>query len=787
MDYSCIVFFMNIYSKILLTTLPLIVFFLFSTVGITYHFSKKALVDLGETWLDTRLSEAMDIVRIQDKMLQKYGLEKIPASIAKAKLDAAAQSAGIGVGKQGYIFAVDTNGIIIFHPDKGRVGRDVCSKKWFNDINSGKGRLVLDMGEKPSLARFEYFQAWEWFILAVDPMEEVYGVARRMKPWLYSLVLFASIVISLALMFLTRRLTAPLSELVHGVEKIGQGDLETSITVHTQDEVGHLAKEFNHMTRRLQETLTALRYSEEYFRALIENANDLIWILDRKGNFMYASPSTQRVLGYSPKELLGTNVFDLIHPEDREINIKQFTLRTQSLVKAQLFEHRSRHKKGYWCTIETHSRNLLKHPAINGMIINSRDISKRKLVENALKESHQKLETRVKERTRDLLSLNKTLNKEIQIRKQKEIELEKANQAKGDFLANVTHEIKTPLNFILGFSELLSKMTTARPQSSYIETITKAGKNLLEMINDILDLSKMEAEKLTICKIPVSLEALFDETHNMFQAKINEKSLDFISEIDDKIPTFLFLDEMRFRQILTNLIDNAVKFTQEGEIRLTANAGQHRCKSEGFIDLFIQVEDTGIGIPKDKKGIIFESFQQASTGTSRKFGGTGLGLSICKNLVNLMGGNIVVTNGLEKGTRFEIFLPDIKIYKKKNKQEIKNSIDETRFSEKKIQGKDDPEPTHHLLKKTIKKTRKEPEIKTRLQESIMPLLPELQEGMKINDIQELAKTIIKMGSDFQIMEFEAFGRELFQHTESFDVENISLCLAQLSTSLEHLG
>jgi PAS domain S-box-containing protein len=782
---------MNIYTKILLTTLPLVVFFLFATVGTTYHFSKNALVDLGETWLDTRLYEAMEIVRTQNNMLHEYGLEKIAASIAKAKLDAAAQSAVIGVGEQGYIFAVDINGIIIFHPSRDMIGINVYSEKWFNDMNSGEERLMLNMKGKPSLARFEYFKEWEWFILAADPMEEVYGATNRMRPWLYLLVIVASLVISLALMFLTRRLTRPLAQLVQGAEKIGKGELKVRIPILTNDEFSYLAREFNHMASRLQETLTALQYSEEYFRALIENANDLIWVLDTHGNFIYASPSTRRLLGYSPKELLGTNAFDLLHPEDKKALVQRFDLRTQSLAKAQLFEHRSRHKKGYLCTIESISRNLLKHPAINGMVINSRDISERKIAENALKQSHQKLETRVKERTTELLILNKTLNKEIQIRKEKEIELKKANQAKGEFLANVSHEIKTPLNSVIGFSELLSKMTMEKQQVSYLKAITTAGETLLALINDILDLSKIEAGKLTIHKVPVSLEVLFDETHRMFNARLKEKSLEFISEIDRKVPGFLFLDDMRFRQILTNLIDNAVKFTSKGVIRLIAKAQKPRGHAEGFIDLFIQVEDTGIGIPKDKTDIIFESFQQASAGTSRKFGGTGLGLSICKRLINLMGGSIFVTSAVEKGTRFEIYLPDIEIStkktnEKKTNKKIKSAMDKTRFSEKKIHVPDDHEPIQQLLEKIMEKNNLDPEFKAGVMDIIMPLLPELQEGMKINDIQKLATIIMEMGSKFQILEFESFGRELFHYTESFDVENISLSLKKLSTSLERL-
>ena len=162
-------------------------------------------------------------------MLHEYGLETIAASIAKTKLDAATEIGTIGVGAQGYIFAVDPEGTIIFHPSKYLIDVDVSSEKWFRELKSTAGHLVLEMEGKPSLAKFEYFEEWKWFILAVDPLEEVYGTTNRMKPYFISLCIFAAVVISLALMMLTRRLTRPLEELVQGAEKIGTGILDTRI------------------------------------------------------------------------------------------------------------------------------------------------------------------------------------------------------------------------------------------------------------------------------------------------------------------------------------------------------------------------------------------------------------------------------------------------------------------------------------------------------------------------------------------------------------------------------
>ena len=433
-EFSCIVDSMNTYTKILLTTLPLVIFFLFATVGTTYHFSRNALIDLAETWLDTRLSDAVDIARTQENMLHEYGLEKIVASVAKAKQDTATEIAAIGVGEQGYIFAVDHKGLIIFHPNKYLVDTDVSSEKWFLDLGLGlgadAGRLVVDMEGESSLVRVYSFKEWGWFILAVDPMAEVSGITNRMNPYLLFLGFFAAIVISLALMVLTRRLTRPLEQLVRGAQKIGKGDLDTRIPINSSDEFGHLAGEFNRMAFRLQETLNAMRDSEEHFRALIENTNDMIWIVDSEGIFTYVSPSSQRILGYSPEELMGVNAFDFIHPEDKEALFHRFHLRVKSAVKAQPTEHRFRHKEAYWCTLESISKNLLEHPSIKGVVINSRNINKRKHAEKALKRSHQELETRVEERTGELLLLNEALSSEILIRKEKEIELRKANQAK---------------------------------------------------------------------------------------------------------------------------------------------------------------------------------------------------------------------------------------------------------------------------------------------------------------------------------------------------------------------
>jgi len=653
---------MKTYTKILLPTLPLVFFFLAATIAITYHFSRTALLNIGDARLSTQLEMAMEISSEQEKSLHGYGLENNPAGIAKAKQDAMARIGNIPIGNKGFIFIVDPSGAVICHPDKDMNTRDLGREKWFSSLTDQGGRTIINFSGERLLVRFGYLEPWEWYILAAEPMDEVYGAINRMQPYLYGLFISAAIIISLALMFLTARQTRPFKELLSGTQAFGKGDLDTRINIQSNDEFGLLAKEFNRMAFRLQDSLAALKQNEEHFRALIENASDMIWILDREGGFRYVSPSTSRVLGYQSKELMGRCILDFIHPREKEQLAERFTLRVALLIQAHPTAIQFRHQANYWCTLECMSKNLMDHPTIKGMVINLRDITKRKQAEQALKLSHQELETRVQERTRDLQAANKALNKEIQARRQKEKELERANQVKSEFLANVSHEIRTPLNAILGFSELLETMITEQQQASYLSAISTAGKNLSDLINDILDLSKMEAGKLEINRKPVLLKSLFNEVYRLFRVKLKTKNLNFFVELPENDTAALALDEMRLRQVIINLVGNALKFTEFGTISLKAQIRIHQENEDKSADLIIQVADTGIGISEAQQDKIFEAFKQASAGTSRKFGGTGLGLAICKQLIALMGGNLSVSSKPDQGSVFTIFLPGVERY-----------------------------------------------------------------------------------------------------------------------------
>ena len=230
-----------------------------------------------------------------------------------------------------------------------------------------------------------------------------------------------------------------------------------------------------------------------------------------------------------------------------------------------------------------------------------------------------------------------------------------ANRAKSEFLANMSHEIRTPMNAIIGFTELLNEQVNEPRLKSYVKTIQSAGNSLLTLINDILDLSKIEAGKFSIQKKATNLYDLANDISSIFTMNIKNKGIDFIVEIDKELPQSLLLDEVRLRQVLVNLIGNAVKFTQYGYVKLSIEK-KHVDEHLSKIDLEIRIKDTGIGISPGQQEIIFEAFTQHVGQDNKVYGGTGLGLSISKNLIDMMDGTITLESKSGKGSTFIISL-----------------------------------------------------------------------------------------------------------------------------------
>ena len=354
---------------------------------------------------------------------------------------------------------------------------------------------------------------------------------------------------------------------------------------------------------------------------------------------------------------------------------------------------------------------------------------------------------------------------------------ESANTAKSLFLANMSHEIRTPMNAIIGFSELLLNSVTDKKQHSQVNSIRTSGKNLLKIINDILDLSKIESGKVIIQQEPIDITKLVSEIELMFNQRASEKNVALYIEIEKSIPHALMLDETRVRQILFNLIGNAIKFTEKGSVIITLD--KTNCTKEQ-LDLIISIEDTGIGIPKEQQELIFEAFSQQEGQIEKKYGGTGLGLTISKKLVEAMGGSITLTSEVGKGSTFKIVLPNIQVA---NADDVKH--DETAFDITNVQFKpatiliaDDNEENRKLLIDLFEKTEittiEAENGKVALEKAIehkpnvilmdlrMPIMNGYEATKRIRQIREIGTTpIIAISASSKIVLKEQFSLTLF--------------------------
>jgi PAS domain S-box-containing protein len=387
-------------------------------------------------------------------------------------------------------------------------------------------------------------------------------------------------------------------------------------------------------TTERRQAEAATRKGDARLRAITDAAQDAILMMDPQGLITYWNPAAERILGYTSAEALGRNLHQLLAPvrylAAHRAALPEFMRTGQGPVVNGTRELEACHKSGHEVPIELSLSALRLQDGWHAVGI-MRDITARRHADAELQESNRRLATasaRANEMT---------------------VRAESATAARSEFLANMSHEIRTPLNGVIGMTGLLLDTPLDDEQRRYAETALSSSEALLGVINDILDFSKVEAGKLDLETLDFDLSSLLDDIVATLAIRAHTKGLELLCDADLGVPTRLRGDPGRLRQILTNLLGNAIKFTSAGEVAICVSRVD---EAENGVLLRFSVRDTGIGIPADKVGRLFDKFSQVDASTTRQYGGSGLGLAISKQLTELMGGRIGVESSAGSGSEF---------------------------------------------------------------------------------------------------------------------------------------
>jgi PAS domain S-box-containing protein len=405
----------------------------------------------------------------------------------------------------------------------------------------------------------------------------------------------------------------------------------------------------NAMADTLDQSTRLLRQSEAKFRGIFENAAEGIFRLDRDGRLQDANPALASLMGYATEQALmeaanapGADAADP-PPFFSRVQVRALFQDLDDRHQIVGSEQRLTRADGLQIWVQLNARPQEPDGAgmsgLEGLVT---DITARKQAAEDLRRHRDELEAKVRQRTAQFEEATQRAEEARQ-------RAEEASRAKSDFLANMSHEIRTPMNAILGMSQLAMRTALDSRQQNYVQKIHSAAESLLGIVNDILDFSKVEAGKLDIESVDFQLGDVLDNLANVLSMRAEEKGLELLYVEPPDLPQALVGDPLRLSQVLLNLGNNAVKFTDRGEVALEVQAQAH---GPGWVDLRFEVRDTGMGIVPAQLERLFQPFEQADASTSRRHGGTGLGLAISRQLVRLMGGELGVESEPGKGSRF---------------------------------------------------------------------------------------------------------------------------------------
>jgi PAS domain S-box-containing protein len=475
-------------------------------------------------------------------------------------------------------------------------------------------------------------------VLTRAMVEQATAAARRAILALVAAVV--AVLYAATFVLLRRMVSAPINRLEAVVDRIADGDLDARCTIESGDELGRLAVRVNAMADRLRDSAQRLRESEATYRGIFENSVEGIFRLDRSGGLHDANPALARLMGYAtPAELMaavnGDSRWRLFTQEQTDALFAALA-RDGEIASMELQLTRT-DGRPIWVQLNARPQGSIHlegaEPAgFDGLIT---DITSRKQALDDLRSHRDHLEEAVRERTGQLVEATQRA--------------EVASLAKSEFLANMSHEIRTPMNAILGMSYLALQSGLNPQQHNYVQKVHRSAESLLGIINDILDFSKIEAGKLDMERISFDLGNVMDDLANLVGMKAEEKGLELLFVEPPQLPMALVGDPSRLRQVLLNLGNNAVKFTEHGEVAVAIDVVERNAASAL---LRFEVRDTGIGMSVEQQQGLFQPFSQADASTSRRYGGTGLGLAISRHLVRLMGGELAVDSAPGGGSRF---------------------------------------------------------------------------------------------------------------------------------------
>jgi PAS domain S-box-containing protein len=525
----------------------------------------------------------------------------------------------------------DTGRALLLGPDRGVIqgtteqGETIASvaADGIAAQQSGRG-LYVDEHSTPVIGVYHWLPDRSAGLIAEMSQAEAFAPARELALVIAVIGLGSAVLLAAGIWVVARRVTRPILSLAATATRVRQGDLQAESGIRSEDEVGVLAGAFDDMTAQLRENVETLerrvedrtaeiRRQKTYFESLVEVSPVAVVTMDVDERVSAWNPAATTLFGYTPEEAIGRSIDDLI-------------LRSATLIQAGHELSREATERGRAHLVAQRFRK--DGTALDAEIL---------MVPLVVDGEHVGFYAIYHDIT------------ELQAARR---EADSANQAKSAFLAAMSHEIRTPMNAVIGMTGLLLETSLDAEQRDFAESISISGEALLTIINDILDFSKIEAGRFELETIPFDLVKTVRMASELIRPNAARKGLELVLAVEGDPPPRLLGDPGRIRQIVLNLLSNAVKFTDSGRVTLTI----HTTPMDGSWDVRLAVQDTGLGIPPEAMGRLFQSFSQADASTARRYGGTGLGLAISRRLAELMGGTLTATSdGIPgAGSRFEL-------------------------------------------------------------------------------------------------------------------------------------